>query len=150
MLLILCIPNQGFGQEEPKILIDSLAKDSLVIDTVEIPRLLEETINYNAKDSIKLKVAKQIVYLYGNAVVKFGEIELKAGFIEYNMRTKNVKAYPILDSAGKEIEFPEFTDGNENFTAKMMAYNFETKKHSKKRPKPLITKRLISQSKHII
>jgi lipopolysaccharide export system protein LptA len=135
----LCFPQVTFSQTDPPILSDSTQKDSISlsdstqkdsisIDTVKISRLLEETINYNAKDSIRLKVIKQKVFLYGNAVVKFGEIELKAGYIEYDLKEKNVKAYPTLDSAGNKVQFPEFTDGNETFTAKMMAYNFETKK----------------------
>lgn len=128
LLLILCFPKATLAQLEQNDSTVIIASDSLKTDTVKIPRLLEETINYNAKDSIKLKVANQIVYLYGNAVVKFGEIELKAGYIEYDMKSKNVKAFPKKDSAGKEVQFPEFTDGNETFTAKMMAYNFETKK----------------------
>lgn len=127
-MLILCLPKQGISQNGNKTATDSLAKDSTATDTVDIPRLLDETINYNAKDSIRLKVFEQKVFLYGNAVVKFGKIELKAGFIEYNLKDKNVKAYPILDSAGNQVQFPEFTDGNETFTSKMMAYNFETKK----------------------
>ena len=128
MLLTLCLPQVSFSQIGQSVFSDSLQKDSITIDTVKIDRLLEETINYNAKDSIRLKVIKQKVYLYGNALVKFGKIELKAGYIEYDLKGKNVKAYPILDSAGNKVQFPEFTDGNETFTAKMMAYNFETKK----------------------
>lgn len=128
MLLTLCFPQVSFGQNDSTLVSDSIQKDSITIDTVKIARLLGETINYNAKDSIRLKVIKQKVYLYGNAVVKFGKIELKAGYIEYDLKEKNVKAYPTIDSAGNKVQFPEFTDGKETFTAKMMAYNFETKK----------------------
>lgn len=97
-------------------------------DTLKIKRILDEPVDYKAKDSIRLNVLEQKVYLYGSAVVKYGDIELKAGYIEYDFKEKNVCAYPRLDSIGQKVEFPEFTDGKETFTAKLMCYNFGSKK----------------------
>lgn len=97
-------------------------------DSLKVKRIMDEPVFYNAQDSIRLDVVMQKVYLYGKATVKFGDIELKAGFIEYDFKEKSVKAFPVKDSAGMDSDFPEFTDGTETFTAKLMAYNFETKK----------------------
>ena len=95
---------------------------------IVVDRMLDEPVEYNAKDSIRLNVIEQKVYLFGGGEVKFGEIELKAGYIVYDFKNKNVCAYPRKDSAGNDVEFPEFTDGKEVFTAKLMCYNFESKK----------------------
>ena len=116
-MLIVAFPNKAYSQA-----------DSTKADTVKVDRMLDEPVIYNAKDSIRLNVIEQKVYLYGGASVKFGEIELKAGYIEYDFKKKNVCAYPRKDSVGNDIEFPEFTDGNETFDAKLMCYNFESKK----------------------
>jgi len=117
VLLILLIPSELLAQENP-------AEKTLT----NSKRLLDEPVEHDAVDSTVLDIVEQKVYLYSGALVKFGEIQLKAGYIEYDFKNKNVCAYPRKDSSGKEIEFPEFTDGNETFTAKLMCYNFETKK----------------------
>lgn len=106
----------------------SFAQDTTSAPQKKVKRLMEEPVEYDAVDSTILDVLEQKVYLYSGAIVKFGEIQLKAGHIVYDFKNKNVCAYPRKDSTGKEIEFPEFTDGNETFTAKLMCYNFETKK----------------------
>ena len=130
-LLIVLVQPTVLAQETP--IIDSTKK---VIDTnknnptkkIVVDRMLDEPVEYDAKDSIRLNVIEQKAYLYGGGHVKFGEIELKAGYIEYDFKNKNVCAYPRKDSVGNDIEFPEFTDGKETFTAKLMCYNFESKK----------------------
>ena len=118
MLLILLLPANSIAQGEVKQPDDSL----------KIKRILDEPVSYKAQDSIRLDVVSQKVYLYGKAEVKFGDIVLKSGYIEYDFKGKNVCAYPIKDSVGKDVDFPEFTDGKETFTAKLMCYNFESKK----------------------
>ena len=119
------VNNKIVAQNEPTIkpIVDTPPTKTIVVD-----RMLDEPINYDAEDSIILNVLEQKVYLYGGGQVKFGEIQLKAGYIEYDFKNKNVCAYPRKDSAANDIEFPEFTDGNEIIEAKLMCYNFETKK----------------------
>ena len=117
-MLILLLPANSIAQGEVKQPDDSL----------KIKRILDEPVSYKAQDSIRLDVVSQKVYLYGKAEVKFVDIVLKSGYIEYDFKGKNVCAYPIKDSVGKDVDFPEFTDGKETFTAKLMCYNFESKK----------------------
>ncbi len=117
-MLILLFPANSIAQGEVQQPDDSL----------KVKRILDEPVSYKAQDSIRLDVVSQKVYLYGKAEVKFGDIVLKSGYIEYDFKGKNVCAYPIKDSIGQDVDFPEFTDGKETFTAKLMCYNFETKK----------------------
>ena len=42
----------------------------------------DDIINYSARDSIYTDVKNKLVYLYGGAEVKMGEIVLTAGFIQ--------------------------------------------------------------------
>ncbi|MEI7596359.1 MAG: putative LPS assembly protein LptD [Bacteroidota bacterium] len=89
---------------------------------------LETKIDYKAQDSIRFKIGDKKVYLYGNAVVNYGEINLKAAYIIIDFDKNIVNATYVLDSNKKEIGVPEFTEGSETFKAKELAYNFDTKK----------------------
>lgn len=126
---------------------DSLLLDSLVedvpdttqimkTDTVPVKKkkkkksdaALDEKVIYNAKDSIVFDVVNNITYLYGEADVKYGDITLKADYIEYNFQTNIVFAEGRLDTAGNLIGKPEFIEGGETIHAKKIEYNFESKK----------------------
>lgn len=96
--------------------------------TLSTNQFIDEKIDYDAEDSIRFDVVNQRVYLYGKAFIKYGDIELTAGNIDFDFKTKTVRARPILDSNGKETSLPVFKEGDQSFTAKSMDYNFDTKK----------------------
>jgi lipopolysaccharide export system protein LptA len=89
---------------------------------------IETTINYTAKDSIDMNVPKQIVKLYGEAKITYGDIELTAAQIEINYQTKVVTASSVTDSLGNETGKPVFNDDGEVYETDNMKYNFETRK----------------------
>ncbi|MFN3343600.1 MAG: putative LPS assembly protein LptD [Flavobacteriales bacterium] len=98
-------------------------------DTLKAPQSqLDQEVNYSARDSMRFDIAKQRVYLYGNAHVSYGNTNLTAGYIEFSMTDNHVYAKGITDSTGKTTEKPHFTDGGEELTAAEVEYNFETKK----------------------
>lgn len=89
---------------------------------------LTDPLKYDARDSIKFQVDSQVVYLFGEAVVTYGDIKLKSAFIRLDMKNNLVDALPMPDSSGKLNGFPEFSDGNQQFKAGKMKYNIKTKK----------------------
>ena len=89
---------------------------------------MEEVIHYSARDSIYSDIKNKMVYLYGGAQVEIGEISLTAGFIQVDLNNNEITAKYILDSLGKEVEFPEFKDGQEKMLCEEMRYNLKTKK----------------------
>jgi len=97
---------------------------------------LKSKVVYNARDSVRFDVADQKMYLYGEGVVIYENMELKADYIEFDM-TKNIAfsrgkrdstGKAVLDSIGLPIGDPVFADGGKSFDAKELTYNFETKK----------------------
>ena len=97
---------------------------------------LKSKVVYNALDSVRFDVSNQKMYLYGNGVVKYENMELKADYIEFDM-SKNIAfsrgkrdsaGNVVLDSSGYAIGDPEFKDGGKSFDAKELTYNFHTKK----------------------
>lgn len=121
-----------FPEDSLKSKNDSLVADSTVktkTDTVALSKdALEDPVKYKAKDSLRFEVDSEKVYLWGEAEVIFGATSLKAGHILMDMKNDLVYAYGIPDSAGKMSQFPEFTDGAQNFKSKRMMYNIKTKK----------------------
>ncbi len=110
---------------------DTTFQDSLIIGFSDI-RLskdsLDASVDYKARDSMIYDIVNQKIYLYGAAEVKYETITLQAGFIELDWGTNIVTAEGILDSVGKLSEKPNFKDGDQDFTAKRMLYNFKTQK----------------------
>ncbi|NUM31441.1 MAG: LPS-assembly protein LptD [Bacteroidetes bacterium] len=104
----------------------SLSKnDTLKIDN---KNGLEFPVDYSADDSVILDLPNKTVYLFGNAKIHYGEINLDAGFIIVNFENKDIIAKPFYDSIGSPIHLPHFSDGKDQFTADSMKYNFSTKK----------------------
>ncbi|WP_372755347.1 putative LPS assembly protein LptD [Labilibaculum sp.] len=116
-----------------KVPLDSLpnvAADSLATDTVKKKKkpFIETKIDYSCDDTIVFSLTGQKVFLTKNSYVKYGDIELKAYYIELDLEKKEALAYGIKDSTGTFIDTPEFKDGSEEFTCKELHYNFDTGK----------------------
>ncbi|MCC6720967.1 MAG: LPS-assembly protein LptD [Bacteroidia bacterium] len=101
-----------------------------ISDTIKLNKNdnLEFQVDYSADDSVILDLPNKTVYLYGNAKVAYGSINLDAGFIKVNFETKELIAKPIYDNIKKPIHFPHFSDGSDQFTSDSMKYNFSSKK----------------------
>lgn len=85
-------------------------------------------VEYTARDSLFFDAEKMIVYLYGAAVVKYENMELKADYIAVNLDTKTLLAAFAKDSAGNKTGIPAFSQNSDAFTADEIKYNFQTKK----------------------
>ena len=127
------------GKVVPKITNDSikpLEKDtSDIIDTINIPTNInyskdpiESEIDYFAEDSMLFNVLENKIYLYGNAIVKYESFELKAAFIIFDQKNNIVIAEGMPDSLGNMAGIPDFKDGEQEFKAKKMTYNYKTGK----------------------
>lgn len=87
---------------------------------------LDAPIAATADDSIQYAISSSRIRLYGNAVVKYKNIEFQAGFIEFDMQSSVLYATG-LDSAGKKVQEPIYIEGSDRYTMESMTYNFKTK-----------------------
>ena len=92
------------------------------------PLTLEHELVRHADDSIVQDLAHKKVYLWGNAEVTYGDIDLKAAYIAVNFNNNTIFARGVKDSTGKIVGMPVFKQGNETFQAKEITYNFVTRK----------------------
>jgi hypothetical protein len=99
-------------------------QDTLYIDENDI----EDPIFYSAEDSIYADLRKEIVHLYGKAVVDNGEVRLDAGYIMIDLNSKEILASYRFDQDSNKVERPKFSDGSDEILAEKVRYNFTTKK----------------------
>lgn len=97
-------------------------------DTTIDENAIKARVHYIAKDSIRLDLAEQKVYLYGEAVVEYEKTVMKAAYLEVNFKTHLVWAKGQMDSTRNLKGKPVVTEGGKSFTAVEMKYNYLTKK----------------------
>jgi lipopolysaccharide export system protein LptA len=108
---------------------DSLARNQT--DTLKLAARkggVETTINYNAEDSIRFDVVTKTMYLFGKAHIDYGTTSLDADQIQINWETSTLTANGTPDSTGKLIGRPFFKDGDQEYEAEKIAYNYKTKR----------------------
>ncbi|MEY3398636.1 MAG: hypothetical protein RL220_1230, partial [Bacteroidota bacterium] len=105
------------------LIVNGIPSDSIADSSAEI----EYPVYTDAADSTIMDVENEVVYLYRDAVVRYGEMELTAAYIEFNFRTMVVKASGVRDSTGAYTGRPRFRDGDTEFEEDSLLYNFKTK-----------------------
>ena len=129
--LFLLFPFLLFSQNE----IDSLfigsesdSTQSLVYDTVDTRGEIETTVNYVAADSIFYNIENQKISMYGESNIDYGNINLQAEEIEIDWNQKTIEANFKVDSIGKKVGKPIFSEDNQSYETDKITYNFDSKK----------------------
>ncbi len=104
--------------------INSIEEDSIPSPQVSI----EFPIVYNSFDSISFAFedSGQVAYIYNEASITYGDIELTAGFIKVDFNTREIYAEGITDSLDNVTQKPHFKQGEEEFDCSTLRYNFDT------------------------
>jgi LptD protein len=124
------IDTKNLGQKVA--LKDTIKADTLiktVPDSLKKNNDLQTTVVYSAKDSTVMDTKNQVVYLYGDAKVTYGDVVLSADFIKLNWDKNEVFAQGTKDTvAQKTIGKPVFKQGGEPYDADEIKYNFKSRK----------------------
>ena len=125
--------TKGFKNITPNITkkdtvrIDSLTK--AVPDSLKKNNDLQTTVVYSATDSTIMDTQNQVVYLYGDAKVTYGDVILEADFIQLNWDKNEVFAKGTKDTATNKTKGkPVFKQGGEPYDADEIKYNFKSRK----------------------
>ena len=84
-----------------------------------------------AKDSIveDFSNGKRLIYYYGDVTVKYQDMELTAGYMEYDMKLGEVFAKGVYDSLTMAwTGQPVMTQGSKTYNMEQVRYNFNSKK----------------------
>ena len=107
---------------------DSIARrdslDMLKKSSLEAPAFT------TAKDSIieDFSNGKQMIYYYGDVTVKYGNMELTADYMEYDLKTSTLFARGTKDTTGVIKGMPVMKQGKSSYTMEEVRYNFNTNK----------------------
>lgn len=111
---------------------DSLSADTAVLSAVPGKRLspgaITSMVTYSAKDSAINDISRRYTYLFGDAVVKYEDMELRAAYIEIDFKNNELFASGVADSSGVITGSPVFIQGESKYYAREIKYNFTTHK----------------------
>lgn len=119
---------------EPKVLksdTDSIRNNSTNVDASPVKIAendLEDNVKYKAEDSIIYDIPNKTVYLYGRASIKYQEMDMKAGYIQFNWDSSEVYAHATFDDSLGTMKRVEFKDASGEYVADEARFNFKTKK----------------------
>ena len=85
-------------------------------------------VKYSARDSVVNDLQNRYTYLFGDAVVQYEDMELRADYIEINFEHNELYACGVADSNGKMHGFPFFSQAEAHYNAREIMYNFNTQK----------------------
>jgi lipopolysaccharide assembly outer membrane protein LptD (OstA) len=136
ILFLLLVQSFSLFSQERKEVTDTLVikKDSLLTDTISMKLLkpsksaIDSKITYKAAELVKRDVIKKQFILVKNAVINYGDLEIKADSIVINMKTNLLFAIGRRDTTGKVNGKPAFKQGNNQFESDELTYNFKTRK----------------------
>ncbi|MEP2023090.1 MAG: putative LPS assembly protein LptD [Reichenbachiella sp.] len=109
-------------------LLDSLTETVPVAAPPKPRGDIETTIDYKARDSIFFDLGNQMMYLYGESQIDYGDISLSADRISLDWVTNSIQANYTLDSAGKKVGKPIFSEKQDVYETDDIKYNFKSKR----------------------
>lgn len=105
------------------------AQDTIVKDSLKPKKeTLTAVVTYRATDRTSFNRRKQQIYLYNDAEITYGDINIKAGNIIIDYSKNTVYAKGIIDSTNAYTQAPIFTQGSNVVEPDSIIYNTKTKK----------------------
>ncbi len=113
---------------------DSIAKADSIFKRDSVAMLqkssLEAPAFTTARDSIieDFSNGKKMIYYYGDVTVKYGNMELTADYMEYDLNSSTLYARGTTDSLGVITGRPVMKQGQASYEMEEVRYNFNTMK----------------------
>lgn len=103
--------------------------DTVKVDTTKQSKsALDAPVDFVAKDSLVFDYAENRVNFYGQANVKYQNLDLTADYITMSVDSSIVHALGRKDSLGNMVTPPVFKQGDDEYEPDDIAYNFKTRK----------------------
>ncbi len=108
--------------------IDTVAKDTVKVDSIKPKEFLDDIIKKKATDYISNNFITKTTTLYNNAELYYQDIELKAGIIIIDYEKNLAYAKGIVDTAGVYTQRPIFKQANQESIQDSLIYNFKNER----------------------
>ncbi len=113
---------------------DSIAKADSIFKRDSVAMLekssLEAPAFTTARDSVieDFSNGRKMIYYYGDVTVKYGNMELTADYMEYDLNTSTLFARGTKDTTGVINGMPVMKQGSSTYEMEEVRYNFNTMK----------------------
>ena len=91
-------------------------------------RILMSDVNYQAKGFYDIDETTKRAYFYDEAQIVYGDVKIEAGYIMLDYANGIAYARSILDSNGVQTQKPIFTQGDQQYDAYSMVYDYNTQR----------------------
>ena len=108
--LVLIMAKQTAGQNSDSL---NVATTDSIVSEDDLG--LDNPIDYFGKDSTVVDVANERIHLYGEAWVKYGDMEVHADYIEFSFTEFTAKAVGKRDSTGTVTDRAVFKESDTEF-----------------------------------
>ena len=104
--------------------------DSIRLDSLNRSNknAIDAPVEYTANDSLVYEAGSKTAHLYGEAEVKYQNMDLKSDYIYTSLDDNTVHAMGRADSTGAIIGKPLFQMGQDSYENDTIAFNFKSKK----------------------
>ncbi len=89
---------------------------------------LDAPVEYSAEDSAVVLVQEKKIILYGKTETRYQQVVLNAPRVEIDNRTSLLTAVNSKDTLGRIVDMVRFKDGDQQFDADTIVYNFKTQR----------------------
>lgn len=105
------------------------AQDTVALDSIKPKKeLLENIVTYHAKDYTRFSNKKQKLYLYNEAKIDYGDMNITAGHIVIDYNSNTVYAKGITDSIEGYTQKPVFTQAGNVVEPDSIVFNTNSQK----------------------
>ena len=107
--------------------------DSLILDVITpiyravSSNAIDKQVTYSAAGQVRRDIVNQRVILTNQAIVRYGDIEIQADSMVFNMANNLLYAIGLKDTTGKVTGSPVFKEKSNEFKCDELSYNFKTK-----------------------
>ena len=104
-------------------------QDTVIVDSIKPKKeLLENTVTYHAKEYTRFSNKNQKLYLYNEAKIDYGDMNITAGHIVIDYNSNTVYAKGITDSIEGYTQKPVFTQAGNVVEPDSIVFNTESQK----------------------
>ncbi|UZO80300.1 LPS-assembly protein LptD [Aquimarina sp. ERC-38] len=108
--------------------VNEKVQDTVKKDTLPEPSLLTDNVRYKSKDYMRLSRRENKMYLYNEAEIIYGDMQINAGYIIVDNEKNEVYAYGIKDSTGVYTQTPIFKQAQNVVEPDSIRFNFDTER----------------------
>lgn len=103
-------------------------RDSVVLDSLKRIAQFEAPVKYAAEDSVVFDFRIKTLNLYKGSKVDYTDLTLEAREVSIDMERQLMQARGVPDSLGQLQGTPVFKQGQDEYNAEQITYNYQTEK----------------------